>query len=91
MTRDRTVTVHEDWISTEGNWLVVQTNSDHWKDGCIGRCQAAWENLSRVSQANITHDTLRHEVLLKEPNLNSDTIYNTALDPATGMMDSIPT
>lgn len=91
VTRHRTGTTHEEAVSTEGNWFVVQTNSDHWREGCRDRCQAATENLIRVSQFNISHDTLRHEVLLQQPNLNGDTIYNTAFDPSTGMMDTIPT
>lgn len=91
LTRNRTETANLDALDSFSlKWYLVQTNSDHWKDGCTGRCERAHENLNKVSQSNISHDTLRNQVLLQYPNLNSHTIYNTEFDPLTGMQDSIP-
>lgn len=71
MSRDRMATANENVLnSTNGKWYVVQTNSDHWKDGCIERCQHAHENLDKVTQEFISHDTLRHDVLLSYPILH---------------------
>lgn len=86
LTRDRTETAHLDALDSFSlKWYVVQTNSDIWKYGCQGRCAAAHENLNKVSQGNISHDTLRNQVLLQYPVFNDMTIYNTEFDPLKGM------
>lgn len=54
ISRNRYSDAHIDRIDAEnGKWFVVQTNSDHWKDGCVDRCAAATDHLNEITQENI--------------------------------------
>jgi hypothetical protein len=40
---------HEDHLNTtNGTWYLVQTNSDHWNQGCFNRCESAHTNLDNL-------------------------------------------
>lgn len=60
-------------------WYLVQTNSDHWKDGCTDRCAAATSNMEKIGIKNINRDNLASDVLKQAPNLNEGSIYITTM------------
>lgn len=45
--------------------------------------------MKSLGQKDVSIDTLRSEVLLKFPNFNGDTMYNTQFVPIRGFIDTI--
>jgi hypothetical protein len=87
--------------SSDGTWFLVQTNNDHWlPNGCgnstgfdptsLNRCAAATKRLQDLGQAAVNNVTLRNEVLLKAPNFNKYTLYNTDFTPSQGFINTLP-
>jgi N-acylethanolamine-hydrolysing acid amidase len=86
ISRNRFGPAHQDNLN-DTNWYLVQTNSDHWKLGhpCnTSRCGAARKHIDEIGQHDIDIYQLRDKVLLRYPNLNDLTIYNSIMIPATG-------
>jgi hypothetical protein len=48
LTRSRYQVLHKDSLS-DSKWFLVQTNSDHWADGCTHRCLAATMRLTNLT------------------------------------------
>ena len=49
ISRNRKGAAHEDHLNvTNGDWYLVQTNSDHWDAGCYNRCESAHTNLNNL-------------------------------------------
>ena len=56
----------------------MQTNSDHWQDGCKDRCAAATDRIQEVGQASINSASLK-EVMYSFPTMNSITVFHSSL------------
>jgi len=90
ISRNRIGAAHEDHLNvTNGTWYVVQTNSDHWDQGCFNRCESAHTNLDKLGQDALDITVLREKVLKVFPNQNYDTLYNTQFVPSDGLIDTI--
>lgn len=91
LSRNRIDTAYENKLNvTAGKWYIVQTNFDHWQEGCFNRCEAAKTHLDSVGQSNIEISHLRSTVLEKFPNFNFATVYNTVFVPKEGMIETEP-
>ena len=74
---------------TNGDWYVVQTNSDHWDAGCYNRCESAREKLDKLGQDAVDINVLRDKVLMAFPNQNYESLFNSQLVPSDGLIDTI--
>lgn len=90
ISRNREGPAHEDHLNiTQGKWYLVQTNSDHWNQGCFNRCDAAHTKLDKLGQDSLNIDVLRDDVLFKFPNFNYDSLYNTQFIPVDRFINSV--
>jgi len=76
ITRDNFGVAHVDHLSKD-NWYLVQTNRDHWDQGCNTRCAALTEHIEEIGHENFDLDAL-YNVLNMEPNLNEESLYAAA-------------
>jgi len=90
LSRDRFGAAHEDFLdSANDKWFLVQTNSDHWKDGCTKRCAATTQGIEDVGRDNINVHTLRG-VMETNPQLNHMTLFNSQFIPSQNYHDTVP-
>jgi hypothetical protein len=90
ISRNRFDAAHIDRLnSTDDKWFIVQTNNDHWDSGCYNRCAAAVQRMNDLGQDNLDNGEMRDYVFFMFPNLNYDTIYNSAMIPRDGFIDSM--
>mmetsp|Transcript_30905 Transcript_30905/g.30389 ORF Transcript_30905/g.30389 Transcript_30905/m.30389 type:complete len:87 (+) Transcript_30905:1-261(+) len=74
---------------SESKWYLFQTNDDHFTGACQGRCQTASSNLEALGKEALDRESLRTEVMFKNPTLNDHTIFNAMMVPKEGFIDAI--
>jgi len=88
ISRNREGAAHIEMLSDK-NWVIVQTNDDHFSGDCKERCQTANRNIKAIGTENLTADKLRSEVMLQGPNLNDITIFSAVFIPGKASIDII--
>jgi len=88
ISRNRFGVAHIEMLSEE-NWFVVQTNDDHFTGKCRGRCTTAHTNMNALGAEALNRESLRSEVMFKNPTLNDITIFDAIMIPSEGFIDAI--
>jgi len=87
ITRDREKPDDVWHVTAPSMWNIIETNYDHWKPSGDNRLATAMAGMAQYNWTTVDLPAI-YKVLSTPPVLNSETMYTTLINPATGSMDS---